>query len=142
MKNRNVPIVLLLFSLATAVWAQDLTFAAKVDKTTVNVGDPINLTITLSGQLEGTEVPPFQFPKEFAVAARSQSSEFSFHGGSATRSLNLSYVLIPQQAGTFQLGPFTIQRRGKSVPTEPIKITVEKSALPPHLRPEEGRFIL
>jgi len=135
-------VLLLSAAVAASAWAQDLTFTAKVDKTTVNVGDPLNLTITLSGQIEGIEVPPFQFPKEFAVAARSQSTEFSFRGGSAMRSLSLIYVLVPQQAGTFQLGPFTIQRRGKSVPTDPIKITVEKPVLPPHLRPEGGRFTL
>ena len=28
-------------------WAQDLTFSARADKTTADLGDPINLTLTL-----------------------------------------------------------------------------------------------
>ena len=122
--------------------AQDVTFSAKADKTTVNVGDPINLTVTLSGDLTGVELPSVKFPEGFVVAGSSQSTEFSFHGGATERSLSLNYVLIPQQPGTFQLGPFQLKRRDTTVPTEPITITVEKPPLPPRVRPQGERFTL
>jgi uncharacterized protein (DUF58 family) len=133
---------LLFIGFTVSASAQDLSFSAKADKTTLNVGDPLVLTITLSGDISGIEVPVFEFPDGFTVASRSQSSNFSIRLGTVERSLTLAYVLIPQQGGTFQLGPFQITHRGQTFSTEPIAVSVEKPALPPHLGPEGGRFTL
>jgi hypothetical protein len=123
--------------------AGDLTFSAQVDKTSVKVGEPIQLTITLSGDIAGVELPAFEFPEGFAVAARSQSTNFSIRGGAAERSVSLIYILLPQQGGTFQLGPFYIEHNGTTLPTQPIDITVEKPAVPPSLKAAPGeRFTL
>ncbi len=127
---------------ASAIQAQDFTFSAKADKTSVKVGDPIALTITLGGDLTGIKSPAFEFPKEFVVAARSQETSFSMRGRAVERSVSLHYVLMPQQAGSYQLGPFTIEQNGKPIKTEPIAITVEKSALPPYFQPQGERFTL
>ena len=123
-------------------WAQDLTFSAKVDKTSVGLGDPVNLTVTLSGDIGGIHVPALEFPEGFAVAARSQSTNFSIRAGVTERSMSLLYVLIPQRAGKFQLGPFKIAQRNKTLQTEPIDITVGEPAAPPATKPQGGRFIL
>ena len=125
-----------------AVWAQDVSFSAKADKTTVNLGDPIQLTLTLIGDTEGVELPTPEFPEDFAVAARSQSTNFSIHAGAMERSMSLLYVLIPQRAGTFQLGPFSLIHQKKTLQTEPIQVTVEKGALPKQLQPHGERFTL
>ena len=130
------------FCFAADTWAQDLMFYAKVDKTAVNVGDPVNLTITLGGDLSGVQIPTFQFPEGCAVLARSQSTSFSIRAGAMERSTSLNFVLVPQQAGTFQLGPFTIQHHKKALQTEPIQISVKKPAVPPHLQSQGERFSL
>src|SRR3989338_1250153 len=128
---------------ATVAVAQDTSFSAAIDKTTVNAGDePVALTLTLSGDIGGIEIPVFEFPEGFSVASRSQSSNFSIRLGTIDRSLTLVYLLIPQQAGTFQLGPFQITHKGQTFSTEPLTVTVEKPAIPPHLGPEGGRFTL
>lgn len=128
--------------LAALAAAEELTFSAKVDKTSVKIGEPIQLTITLSGDVAGIELPAFQFPDGFSVEARSQSTNFTLRSGATERSVSLAYVLIPQQGGTFQLGPFYIEHNGTTVPTEPITITVEKPALPPTLKSDGARFTL
>ncbi len=128
--------------LTTMVAAQDLTISAKVDKTTVGVGDPINLTIALSGDLNGVEMTPPQFPKKFVVVGRSQSTNMAFRGGVMERSTSLKYALVPQEGGTFQLGPFQLQRQKSIFKTEPITITVKKSVLPPNLPSSRERFTL
>ena len=145
LKARNaarVAICAVMLGVSTSAWAQDFTFSANVDKTSVKVGDPIALTVTLGGDLTGIKSPAFEFPKEFVVAARSQETNFSMRGRAIERSVGLHYVLIPQQAGSYQLGPFTIEQHGKPIKTEPIPITVEKSALPPHFQPQGERFSL
>jgi hypothetical protein len=128
---------------ATLVFAQDLAFTAAVDKTTVNVGEPIKLTITLGGDLTGVQLPPLELPEGLAVAAQSQSTNFAVRGGAAERSMSLVYIIIPQQAGSFELGPFAVTHRRKKITTDPIKITVEKPAVPPSLKSAPGeRFTL
>ncbi len=131
-----------MFSVAALAQAEELSFSARVDKTTVNVGDPITLTITLGGDLSGVEMPPFSLPEGLTVAARSQSTNFAFRNGASERSTSLLYILVPQRAGTFKLGPFTITHRHKEVKTDPIELTVNKPALPPHFKPQGERFTL
>lgn len=133
---------LMAFGLAVLAWAQDLTFSAKVDKTSVEIGDPINLTLTFNGDVSGVELPPPQFPEECVVAGRSQSTNFSIRAGAMERSTSLTFILIPQRAGTFQLGPFLIRRRKDEFKTEPIEVTVKKSVLPPQSQPQAERFTI
>ncbi len=127
---------------ATAAWAQDLAFSAKVDNTTVNIGDPIQLTVSLSGDISGIQLPALEFPEGFAIMARSQATNFSVRAGAMERSTSLTVILVPQHEGTFQLGPFSLQHQQRTLATEPIEVTVTKPAVPPRLEPHGGRFLL
>jgi uncharacterized protein (DUF58 family) len=131
------------FGVTALVFAEDLAFSAKVDKTTVDLGDPITLTLTLSGDISGVDLSTLKFPEEFSIASQSQSTSFSIRSGTTERSMTLIYVLIPQRAGTVKLGPFSITRHDKELQTEPIEITVNKAVLPPtELQPQGGRYTL
>ncbi|MBI3330737.1 MAG: BatD family protein [Candidatus Omnitrophica bacterium] len=130
------------FGVAALAFAQDLAFSAKVDKTRVDVGGSIQLTLTLSGDIAGVKLPAVEPPDGFSIAARSQATNFSLRAGAMERSLSLSYVLVAQRAGTFKLGPFTITHDGKTFETEPIEVTVDKPALPPRFQPQGERFTL
>ena len=138
-----LPLIVFGAAALAVAWAGDLTFSAKVDKTSVKVGEPIQLTFTLSGDIDSVKLPAFEFPEEFAVAARSQATNVSVRGGTAERSTSLTYILIPQHGGAFRLGPFYVEHNGQTLPTEPIEITVEKPAVPPKLKSAPGeRFTL
>ena len=128
--------------IGVGAWAQDLAFSARVDKTTVDLGDPVTLTLTLSGDVSDVQWPTPELPEEFAVVSRSQATNFSIQAGTIARSTSLLYVLIPQRAGTFHLGPFRLKHGDKTVQTEPMEITVKKPAVPPHLHPQGERFTL
>lgn len=148
-RNRIVPVLAvagaLIVGLCASAWANDVVVSATVDKTNIDVGTPINLTLTLSGDVSDIQVPNLTLPDGFAVVGRSQSSSFSIRGGAVQRSVELVYVLLPQRAGTFQLGPFpfTSADQKKRLQTEPITITVKKAAVPPALQePQGGRFTL
>ena len=128
--------------LPAAAWAQDLTVAAQVDKTTVEAGTPVRLSLSLTGDLTGVKLPDFKLPDGWVVVAQSQATNFTLRSGAAERSTSLQYVLVPQQAGAFQLGPFTVEQHGKTYSTEPITITVEKAKRPP-VPPSKGeRFTI
>ncbi len=128
---------------ASAVQADDLTFSAQVNQTTVHVGAPFTLTLTMSGDLAGVQVPAFQFPDGLAVVARSQATSFALRAGTAQRSTNLQYLLVAQRAGTYRLGPFAVTRQGQEIKTDPIDVTVDTSATPSTPpRPSGERFTL
>ena len=122
--------------------AQGLVFSATLDKTTANLGDPVTLTLTLSGDVAEVELPTPRFPEGIAVVSRSQSTQFSIRRGTVERSIALRYVLVPQQAGTIRLGPFTVVHRRKEVKTEHLEITVKQPNLPPRLRTDKERITL
>ncbi len=127
---------------AVPVFAQDLNVSAEVDKTTVNAGEPVTLTLTLSGDLTDLKLPPPTFPQEFSVGGQSQSTNFSMRAGAVERSMRLTFVLIPQREGKFTLGPFTVEHHKKEFQTAAIEITVKKGALPPKPQPQGERFTL
>ena len=123
--------------------SQDPAFrmAAHVDRSTVDIGQQLTLTISLEGDLTRATLRPFEFPPAFAVVAQQRASNVAIHAGKMTRALSLIYVLVPREAGTFQLGPFQILHHGESVGTQPIQIIVKKSVLPPRAD-QEPRFTL
>jgi hypothetical protein len=127
---------------AAVAAAQELVFSAKVDATTAAIGDPVTLTLTLSGDITGVHVPPPQFPEGITVVSRSQSTQFSMQQGVVERSVSVRYVLVPQQAGTFQLGPFTAVKHQQAFNTEPIELTVKPASPPPRRPPDTGRMTL
>ena len=122
---------------------QELSVSAKVDKTTVEAGTPLNFALTITGDLAGAKIPAPEFPEGFEVAGRTQATNVSVQMGAIQRSTSLVYVLVPTRAGTFQLGPFTVEQRGRKFETQPIEITVKKSPLPPTLKPDQsGRYTI
>ncbi len=115
--------------------------SAQVDRTTVDVGEQLTLTIAIEGDVQRVELEPFEFPAAFRVAAQSRSTNLSMEFGKIRRSVSLIYALVALEPGTFQLGPFTVIHRGQSHLTEPLEIVVKKPAVPPALKPGE-RFVL
>src|SRR5262245_52610821 len=124
----------LVFSAALAVGAGmagaagELAFSAKVDKTTLEANTPLTLVLTLAGDLAGVELPKIDLPDGFAVGATSQSTNFSLQQGVAQRSTGLTYVVVPQREGVFQLGPFLVRRGKEEFRTEAIEVTVTRPA--------------
>ena len=129
-------------AMASAAWAQDLKFSAQVDKTAATVGEPVTLTLTLTGDTADATLRPLNLPEGLVVAAQSQQSNFTIHAGSMERAISLVYVLVPQKDGTFTLGPFTVEHQKKEFQTTPVELTVKKSAPTPKLQPQGERFTL
>jgi hypothetical protein len=127
---------------AAAADEPQLAVSASVDKTAVDAGTPVKLTISMTGDLSGASVPPLKFPEGFAVAAQTQATNVAVRGSAMERSTSLVFVLIPSQPGTFQLGPFVVEQRGKTLETSPIALTVKKAPLPPTLKWDGERFTL
>lgn len=118
-----------------------MQLSVQVDRTTVDVGAQLALTITVEGTIQQVELKPVEFPKAFRVVAQSRSTHLSMEAGQAKRSISLVYALMALEPGHFTLGPFEVRRRGQSLLSDPLEITVNKPVLPPTLEPSE-RFVL
>lgn len=124
-----------------AAATQAVKISAQVDKTTVNLGTQVTLTITVEGDLDHVNLKTWEFPKALPVVAQSRASNVSIGQGEVTRSVSLTFILVPQEAGTFQLGPFEATHLDTDVKTQPIEITVKKPVVPPSA-PATQRYIL
>ena len=79
-RHNRAPWALVAIALAIAgglavTEAQELVFSATLDKTTVSLGDPVTLTLTLSGDMADAELPVPKFPGGIVVVSHSQSTQ-------------------------------------------------------------------
>ena len=124
------------------VWAGGVAGQAGVDQRAVQLGRPFVLTISLSGDLTGVQgEPAFDVPEGLHISSRRQVTDLSVGPAGISRSLNFVYVLVPTKPGTFQLGPFAIQRQDQRVMIDAVEVIVQKPRLPPFLAPQ-SRYIL
>lgn len=106
--------------------------SAQVDKTTVEMGVPVTLTITIEGaDAAHAKFQPFELPKALRIVGQSQLSNVVVQGGQVKRSTSLVYGIVGLEAGTFTLGPFQVLYAGKPALTDPIALVVKKPVLPP-----------
>lgn len=126
--------------------AANLTVKAQVSATHTVVGEPLQLTLTVEGdELQQARPAPLQLPPDWSSVAESQSQQVTWQQGRLHRRLETTYVLVPRSPGTFQLGPFTVERKGDTLQTEPLTIRVDPAAapVPPTLNaPPGGRITL
>ena len=122
-----------------SAWAGDVSLTATLDRPQVELGQPVTLTIVLSGDLTSLKgLPKATLPDSFQIVAQSQSSNFSIRGGLVERSVSFYYVLLAREAGTFTLGPFEVERKqGKSLTSQAVQVVVRKPIVPPGSQPSE-----
>ena len=78
---------------------------AKVDREEVEVGEPIQVEVTLSGtgNIATMEPPPFNPPGVFEQYDPQVRTSIDRSGGKIRGTKTLTYVLVPRSNGTFQI---------------------------------------
>ncbi|MEO0069100.1 MAG: BatD family protein [candidate division WOR-3 bacterium] len=111
----------------------EINFSASVDRTTVGLGEPLQLTVTVEGANIG-RVPKPQLPvlNDFdnLGSSQSQSTSISIINGRVQQQTAISFVytLVPKRLGELTIGSCRIVYNNTEYTTEPIKIQVVKSA--------------
>ncbi len=118
--------------------AAELNFSADVDRTTVGLGEQLQLTVTVSGtNIGGVPRPQLGELPDFTNlgSTSSQSTNISFVNGRMTQEQTISFIyfLSPKRVGNLTIGPATLDFKGATYQTQPIAITVtrESQAPPP-----------
>jgi len=132
MRRVFVSLVLLLPFLVAA----ELNFSADADRTTVGLGEQLQLTVTVEGtNIGGAPRPQVPALGDFDVigSTSSQSTNISFVNGRMTQQNTISFIyfLSPKRDGSLTIPPFKLSFKGTTYETQPIAITVTKESQAP-----------
>ena len=126
--------------LAGVLHAQEITFTATVDRTTISTGEPIVLTVTLTNTQQRFAAP--DLGGLAIVRGPSESSSFQSINGRMSVSISRIWVLTATKPGRYTIGPARVQVAGGVIETDPITIEVGKAATAPtdpHVIQGQGR---
>ncbi len=123
--KRSILYVLLLIAFLTAK-AMALSVTASVDTDEIELGDPINLSITLTGRGGSLPDPILPDLSDFDVYSSGRNQSISIVNGAFSSSLELNYTLVPKKIGSLLIGPVVVKDKNEMVVSDPIKITVKK----------------
>ncbi len=109
------------------------TFTASVDKNPVAENERFEVSFTFEGSdinsIRNFSPPSFQ---NFRIlSGPNQSTSMQIINGAVSASRTFSYILLPSSTGTFTIGSATIEFKGQTLSTDPIKITVVKGSPKP-----------
>lgn len=86
----------------------NLTVEASLDAQTCNVGDPLKLTLTLSGSVQMRNITPPKLTLQPALAERFEIYDDSVQAIKLNDQRQYVYTLRPRQAGSFELPPVEV----------------------------------
>ncbi len=109
----------------TAVFAQDLSFQASVNKTQVALNESLLLTLTVLGSKES--IDPINLPTidGFESKYLGPSTSISITNGSYDSQRRFIYQLVPLKVGQFKIPSITTTISGQTLTTSEINLTVD-----------------
>ena len=127
--------------------AAELNFSADVDRTTVGLGEQIQLTVTVEGtNIGGVPRPQLPALEDFSQlgSTSSQSTSISLINGRMTQQQTISFIyfLSAKRVGDLTIPACKLDFKGTTYQTQPIAITVtkESQAAPPPPRQRQSPF--
>jgi hypothetical protein len=117
-------------------FAAELNFSADVDRTTVGLGEQIQLTVTVEGtNIGGAPRPRLPALADFSQlgSTSSQSTSISLINGRMTQQQTISFIyfLSAKRVGDLTIPPCELDFKGTTYQTQPIAITVSKESQAP-----------
>lgn len=125
--SKGLPILSLLFFFilfsSTICFAKDIKFEATVNKREIPLGESLQLNLTFYGS---QKIPRPGLPeiKGFETRYLGPSTRISIVNGKMTSSVTHLYTMVPLRTGNFQIGPFSVSFKGKTLSSMPITIKV------------------
>jgi len=107
MMNRILLPFMLIAALFTTASAQEITFDAKVDRSSAATGEPIKLTLSLNNAPMNSAIAPPDFGGLIVVQGPFDQNSFSMMNGRTSSSVTRSYYLQATQPGDYTIGPAT-----------------------------------
>jgi hypothetical protein len=119
-------VITVLLTLFMNTSALGLSISGSVDKTEVELGDPITLSVSITGEGGSTPDPVLPDLSDFEVYSSGKNTSISIINGRFSSTLELSYVLVPRKMGALTIGPILVKEKNVTVSSDPIQIMVRK----------------
>ena len=120
-------VLLLVFTMTS--FAQNVTFVATADRTTVGAGEQFEVSFSISASdVNGAKnfKPPTLTP--FTVlSGPNQSTNMQFVNGQMSGSVSFTYYLYTRQTGRFAIAAATIEYKGTTLKSQSLQIEVTQS---------------
>lgn len=119
------------------------SFNASVSSTRVGVGDQFQVSFTFQGEdINGVKgfTPP-NFGNFLVLSGPNQSTSMQIINGAVSGAVSYSYYVQPRNTGSFTIGSASINYKGTSYKTDPIKIEVVKGSTQnnPNTQPQQDQ---
>ncbi len=146
MKEHEYPMlrtatIVLIATILFPAWirAQDGSFTAAVDPSSVAAGQQFKYTLTFTGSdmnsLRNLKAPDFgQF---VVISGPNQSTNMQWINGTMSASVAYAYVLYARQPGKYRIGAASIEYKGKTLTSSPVSIPVTAGNPAPKGQPSQ-----
>ena len=125
-KIPSIIIFIFMLNLVSTVYAKEIKVVISVDKTVVEAGSHFRMTIGVQGAFD-TEVPQITPPENFILMyGPSVSTQTSIVNNVVAIFRGFTYSFSPTETGIFELGPATLEYKGKVYTSNSVKIEVVK----------------
>jgi tetratricopeptide (TPR) repeat protein len=114
---------------AVANASAEVTVQPRLDPAQVIVGQPAALEVEIQGT-QNAAVPAIPVPDGLRLEYRGQSTQVSIVNGAMTASLTHSFLLVPDRAGAFDVGPIRVQADGKEIDAGTVRLVVAAATAP------------
>jgi hypothetical protein len=109
--------------ISLSVYANDTSFTAKLNSEKTKVNEPVELTITFTGN--GTpEEPDIPYNDNFEIRLAGTGSQIQIINGVVTNSQSYNYLVVPKKNGKFTIKDISTVVDGKKVFASPIQLEV------------------
>ena len=135
MSRRFTILSYLLISVITeqAIIAQEATFVAEVDPTTVGSGEQFEVAYVFKGPaaVSSSNFRPPDFKDFVVLTGPNFAQTIQTVNGRGSLIISYSYMLYARQPGTYTIGSASIDAKGTTLKSAPVKVTVVRGKQQP-----------
>lgn len=115
--------------------ASAASFTAKLDRTSVSVGESVTLSLVFSDDSpdQRPELPEIPGLRYGGVSA---SQNFTIVNGKASAQVKYDFMIIPTKEGEYTIPALTYRVGGKNLTSQPLKLTVTKTPVSSATNPD------
>lgn len=120
----SITIFIFVLNLISTAFAKEIKITLSVDKTRVEVGSHLRLTVGVQGAFD-TDIPQISPPENFNLMyGPSVSTQTTIVNNVVSVFRGFSYGFSPTETGKFELGPMTLEYKGKTYTSNSVIIEV------------------
>ncbi|MGR3292650.1 MAG: BatD family protein [Candidatus Scalindua sp.] len=126
MKKKGFSIIIFVFMLnmISTAYAKEINIVVSVDKNRVEIGSHIRLTVGVQGAFD-TDVPKLSMPESFSLMfGPSVSTQTTIINNVVKVFRGFMYGFSPREKGVFEIGPVTLEYKGKLYTSNSIRVEV------------------